>query len=83
MESIPIVIINSVVLLTTNGFWPHVRAPVFLGSLTRQINDLQRKPRENSSLAKNPPKYSTSNIVFNATAGGTVNLNVSQVMLKQ
>ncbi len=28
-----------------------------------KINDLQRKPRENSSLAKNPPKYTTANIV--------------------
>jgi len=28
-----------------------------------KINNLQRKPRENSSLAKNPPKYTTAYIV--------------------
>jgi hypothetical protein len=27
------------------------------------INDMQRKPREMSSLAKNPPKYTTAYIV--------------------
>ena len=25
-----------------------------------EINDVHRKPRENSSLAKNPPKYTTA-----------------------
>ncbi len=29
-----------------------------------KINDLQRKPRKNSSLAKNPPKYTTAYIVL-------------------
>ncbi len=28
-----------------------------------EINDLQRKHRENSSLAKNPPKFATAYIV--------------------
>jgi hypothetical protein len=27
------------------------------------VNDVQRKPRENASLAKNPPKYTTAYIV--------------------
>ncbi len=29
-----------------------------------EINDLQRKPRENSILAENPSKYTTSHIVL-------------------
>ncbi len=29
-----------------------------------KINDVQRKPRENSSLVKYPPKYTTAYIVL-------------------
>jgi hypothetical protein len=35
-----------------------------------KINDLQRKPRENSSLAKNPPKYTTAYIVQQSNCRG-------------
>ncbi len=44
----------------------YMRIKHTLGKITHingKINDLQRKPRENSSLAKNPPKYTTAHIV--------------------
>jgi hypothetical protein len=43
----------------------------------------RENPAKNSSLGKNPRKCTISHIVHNATAGGTVNLNVSQIRLKQ
>ena len=42
----------------------HIKHTLGKGTyINGKINDLQRKPRENSSLAKIPPKYSTAYIV--------------------
>ena len=39
----------------------HIKHTLGKGTyINGKINDLQRKPRENSSLAKNPPKYTTA-----------------------
>jgi hypothetical protein len=54
-------------------------------NLSGEINDIYRKPREKSQFGKNPRKCTTSHEVqySNATGGGTVNLHVSHVRLKQ
>jgi hypothetical protein len=43
---------------------------------------VEKTPRNVPVREKNPPKFATAYVVINATAGGTVNLYVSQVGLK-